>query len=127
MFLVHHFTFWGFMFCYMSLLIIWFQQIFVKHSTNPDSDKQPNAWSKFNEFQGTFFYAFISLEKILSNENSLTFPIHESDNIVQSHFVFEFFSKCKCMIDHSSVFFATNFFLFFEAIFKELFLHSIRG
>lgn len=35
--------------------------------------------------------------KNISIKFILTFPIHDKASIVQSHFVLEFFSKCKCM------------------------------
>lgn len=35
---------------------------------------------------------------LTSGISSGTFPIHDSDTIEQSHFVFEFFSKCKCIV-----------------------------
>lgn len=34
---------------------------------------------------------------LTSGMSSGTFPIHDSDTIEQSHFVFVFFSKCKCI------------------------------
>lgn len=39
------------------------------------------------------------IDRILTSGNSSgTFPIHDSDTIEQSHFVFVFFSKCKCIV-----------------------------
>ena len=36
---------------------------------------------------------------LTSGMSSGTLPIHDKDRIVQSHFVFEFLSKCKCMFN----------------------------
>jgi hypothetical protein len=62
-------------------------------------NKQPRECEEFQGKISSLHAALTALARLvtLKKSASLTFPIHESDRMVQSHFVFEFFSKCRCM------------------------------
>lgn len=64
------------------------------------------------KFSLTHFSALRHL-RVCEVDTFLTFPIHESDRIVQSHFVFEFFSKCKCIVDPLGWHFWRDSFIYF--------------